>query len=69
MKGFIGMRLWDYKITGASDGRYLDVEFLTVQLQGKCCGSGNGNEPGIFATVICSTDHDPVAATTRCTPS
>src|SRR5438105_805573 len=69
VKGFIGMRLWDYKITGASDGRYLDVEFLTVQLQGKCCGSSAGNEPGIFTTVICSTDHDPVAASTRCTPS
>jgi len=69
VKGFIGMRLWGYNITAASDARYLDVEFLTVQLQGKCCGSSNGNEPGIFTTVICSTDHDPVAASTRCTPS
>lgn len=69
VKGFVGMRLWGYNITGANDSRYLDVEFLTVQLQGKCCSSSNGNEPGAFSAVICSTDHDPVSAATRCTPS
>ncbi|TMK77538.1 MAG: hypothetical protein E6G46_11745 [Actinobacteria bacterium] len=68
IRAFVGMVLWGFNSNGSESQRYLDVEFTSLQVEGLCCNS-NGTNTGVFSSTICSTDHDPVSAATRCTPT
>lgn len=69
MKGFLGVQLWDYQITGSESSRYFTFEFRNLLIQGPCCVSdSDGPETGGNKGVrLCTVDHDPQAASDRCT--
>lgn len=68
IRGFVGMILHGYKVTGAERDHYMDVEFTDVIRSGGCCAS-SGLNTGALATRICTGDHDPLAANVRCAAS
>ena len=68
IRGFVGMIVRDYVTTGAERNHHVDVEFVDAIRSGGCC-TQFGLNTGALATKICATDHDPAAASTRCSPS
>ena len=68
IKGFLGVRLWDYQNTGTNEQRYFTYEFLELLIDGPCCGASpvGGVDTGVRGIRLCAVDHDSQSLSDRC---
>lgn len=65
--GFIGVKLWGFRVNGANSERYFDMEFTRIIATGVCClGVPPTYDFGSRGVRLCAVDGDPVSEEERC---
>jgi hypothetical protein len=63
--GFAGAVVDAFRVSGRPKDRHLDLEFVPVVGQGRCCAA-SGVDAGVRVVRLCGTDGGPAAQGARC---